>query len=774
LGQREQVEAKKILRQASAWYHQAFLEDPKAQAALAALGLTDTSLYSDFRIGFCNGTLKATVPQQGELRAALKTAGILKDGQEFFEGCLVFPWFTEDDRCLGMWGCPMDTGYDPATASGKYLPGPLDGVYNFPALKRSRSVILTDSILKALYLYQAGFQEVVPLWGGDQSVPEITQDHLRLFQRFATKQVVLTFEDEKTAERLREEEIEVVEVILPDFPCAVEEIEKVLAVGKLEGTKRKPVTVQVTTADGKGYEETETGFCVQYGSRRYEVKGMERGGVKLKASVKAYRKIEPKRFYLDSVDLYSNRSRLMYAKGACGYFGEKEEVIGQDLQKLVELAENFRPKEAATVKPKAMSEAEEGEALAFLKDPKLLERILTDFEACGLAGEEGNKLMGYLAAVSRKLTDPLAVVIQSRSAAGKSTLQEAILRFVPPEDMEKYTRLTGQALFYKDENGLAHKLLAIEEEAGAREASYSIRNLQSSKFLSIATTEKDQVTGKLKTVEYKVKGPVALMLTTTAVDMDYETQNRFITLTIDESREMTERILTHQRELETVEGLRKRRGDEGIVRRHQNAQRLLRPLAVVNPYAPKLTFPANSLRARRDHKKYLGVIKVIAYLHQYQREVKTLEAESESVSYIEVVLADIERANRLCAEVLGQTLDELSAPGRALLAKVREMVRKKGEELKLEPGELRFTRKDIRDFSGWSDFQVKTHIGELEDLEYLYSLSGKKGKEYVYELVAAEGGEDGKPFLAGLMKVEALGLSTSGLSTSGRTTLNPI
>ena len=521
---------------------------------------------------------------------------------------------------------------------------------------------------------------------------------------------------------------------------------------------------------------------------------MERGGVKLKASVKAYRKIEPKRFYLDSVDLYSNRSRLMYAKGACGYFGEKEEVIGQDLQKLVELAENFRPKEAATVKPKAMSEAEEGEALAFLKDPKLLERILTDFEACGLAGEEGNKLMGYLAAVSRKLTDPLAVVIQSRSAAGKSTLQEAILRFVPPEDMEKYTRLTGQALFYKDENGLAHKLLAIEEEAGAREASYSIRNLQSSKFLSIATTEKDQVTGKLKTVEYKVKGPVALMLTTTAVDMDYETQNRFITLTIDESREMTERILTHQRELETVEGLRKRRGDEGIVRRHQNAQRLLRPLAVVNPYAPKLTFPANSLRARRDHKKYLGVIKVIAYLHQYQREVKVLKTEAgpdgagpdgagpdgagpdgarpdraEPVNYIEVVLADIERANRLCAEVLGQTLDELSAPGRALLAKVREMVRKKGEELKLEPGELRFTRKDIRDFSGWSDFQVKTHIGELEDLEYLYSLSGKKGKEYVYELVAAEGGEDGKPFLAGLMKVEAL-----GLSTSGRTTLNPI
>ena len=118
-------------------------------------------------------------------------------------------------------------------------------------------------------------------------------------------------------------------------------------------------------------------------------------------------------------------------------------------------------------------------------------------------GEEANKLMGYLAAVSRKLDDPLSVLIQSRSAAGKSTLQDAVLRFVPREDFEKYTRLTGQALFYKDENGLCHKLLAIEEEAGAREASYSIRNLQSSKALSIATTGKDPVTGKLRTAEYK-------------------------------------------------------------------------------------------------------------------------------------------------------------------------------------------------------------------------------------------------------------------------------
>ena len=217
-----------------------------------------------------------------------------------------------------------------------------------------------------------------------------------------------------------------------------------------------------------------------------------------------------------------------------------------------------------------------------------------------------------------------------------------------------------------------------------------IRNLQSAKYLSIATTEKDALTGKMKAVEYRVKGPVALILTTTSVDMDYETQNRFITLTIDESPQMTERILARQRELETLEGIAKRMAQEWVAVKHQNAQRLLRPLAVVNPYAQKLTFPANALRARRDHKKYLGLIRAIAFLHQYQREVKTSPdgRAGEWWSISRLYPSDIEQANKLAKEVLGQTMGELSAPGRALLAKVRAMVKERAngeKELSVHP-----------------------------------------------------------------------------------------
>ena len=70
--------------------------------------------------------------------------------------------------------------------------------------------------------------------------------------------------------------------------------------------------------------------------------------------------------------------------------------------------------------------------------------------------------------------------------------------------------------------------------------------------------------------------------------------------------------------------------------------------------------------------------------------------------------------------------------------------------------QYRFNRRDIREYSGWSDFQIRTHIKQLEELEYIYSVTGKRGKEYIYELVYTGGGEDGKPFLIGLIDIKQL------------------
>jgi hypothetical protein len=284
-------------------------------------------------------------------------------------------------------------------------------------------------------------------------------------------------------------------------------------------------------------------------------------------------------------------------------------------------------------------------------------------------------------------------------------------------------------------------------------AAYSIRNIQSSKKITVAATGKDPGTGKMRTEEYTVKGPVSVMITTTAAELEGETASRFIFLTIDESSEMTQAIHRMQRESETLEGLIKKKRSDHIINKHLTAQRLLRPLHVVNPYSKYLSFPCTSLRTRRDHKKYLGLIRGIAYLYQYQRKIRTVEVEGEPTEYIEVTLEDIERANRLANEVLGQSLDELARPSRTLLSSIYNMVKEMAEKQEIPLDEVYFNRRMIREYIGWTDWQVKAHIKQLEELEYLHVRIGGKGKEYAYALNYQGQGENAGRFYLNLTPV---------------------
>ena len=268
----------------------------------------------------------------------------------------------------------------------------------------------------------------------------------------------------------------------------------------------------------------------------------------------------------------------------------------------------------------------------------------------------------------------LAVLIQSTSAAGKSLLMDTVLALVPAEDRVHYSAMTGQSLFYLGETDLKHRILAIAEEEGVRQAAYALKVLQSQGELTIATTGKDPATGMLVTQQYRVEGPVMLFLTTTAIDVDEELVNRCLVLTINESREQTRRILARQRSGRTLAGLVATSEAESIRQLHQNAQRLLRPLAVVNPYAEDLTFLDDRTRMRRDHAKYLTLIEAIALLRQHQREIKTLRQAGAVIEYIEVTLDDIALANRLAHEVLGRSLDELPPQTRRVLGLIEALV----------------------------------------------------------------------------------------------------
>jgi hypothetical protein len=305
---------------------------------------------------------------------------------------------------------------------------------------------------------------------------------------------------------------------------------------------------------------------------------------------------------------------------------------------------------------------------------------------------------------------------------------------MPEEERVQYSAMTGQSLFYMGETDLSHKILAIAEEKGAEHASYALKLLQSEGELTIASTGKDPQTGRLVTQEYRVQGPVMIFLTTTAIEVDEELLNRCIVLTVDEGRQQTRAIHERQRLAQTLEGLLQQQERGHVITLHQNAQRLLRPLFVANPFAKELHFSDRATRSRRDHMKYLTLIRSIALLHQHQRTVKEVEHRGGKLRYIEVTRDDIAIADRLCGPVLGHCLDDLPPQTRKLLGLVDALVSEVQKERGMDRADVRFSRRDVREHTGWGHTQLKVHLGRLEELEYLHVHAGGARKRIVYEL----------------------------------------
>ena len=817
-----------LLEETIIYYHERLKQTPEALAYLARRGLDDAELIERFRLGFADRTLGLRLPEKTrkaghEIRTRLQKLGLLREsGHEHFNGSIVIPVVSAGGEITEVYGRKIRDDLRPGTPYHLYLPGPHRGVWNEAALAASSEVILCEALIDALTFWRAGYRNVTASYG----IEGITPDHLAAFKRHGTRRVLIAYDrdepGERAAQRLAErligEGLECYRIQFPkgmdanEYALKVKPAEKSLGLvirkavwlGKgppspetpgqhvenadtgmvtactplaaalpeataVDATPMTPTSAEVPAADPVELAEALADEAVMsFADRRYRVRGLSKNlsYETLKINLHIAR---GESYYIDTFDLYSARGRNLFIVNAAKDLAVREGIVKADLGRLLlklEALQQARIEQALKVEPAApaMSEAEREQALELLRDPKLLDRILADFDACGLVGERTNKLVGYLAAVSRKLERPLAVVVQSWSAAGKSSLMDAVLSFMPAEERIKYSAMTGQSLFYMGETDLKHKILAIVEEEGAHRASYALKLLQSEGELTIASTGKDPQTGNLVTQEYHVEGPVMMMLTTTAIEIDEELLNRCLVLSVDESREQTQAIHRLQRERRTLAGLINSQRKHKVLTQHQHAQRLLKPLKVLNPYAGELTFLSDKTRTRRDHEKYLTLIDAIALLHQYQRPVRTAEQEGETIEYIEATWEDIAQANALAHEVLGRSLDELPPQTRRVLAGVVEMVDRACAQQQMPRAAHRFSRRQVREYTGLSDTQLRVHLDRLVGLEYLLVHRGMRGQSFVYELLF-DGQVTGEaPHLSGLIDAATMASSRGSAS----------
>jgi len=734
--------------------------DTKGLEYLRGRGLADPETLKVFRVGYVNGTLKNVLPKSAI--GPLQQLGILNDkGNEFFFGCVVVPVFCSDGTLGEMYGRSIEG------TRHLYLPGNHRGVLNAKAVEvfndpagSGTGIILAEAIFDALSLYTAGVQNVIPCYGTGGFI----EDHRMVLKN--TRRVFLAFDNDeagesaakKLADRLTADGKECHRVHLPNFDGAVKDLNDYVSHLRGQGMslpevkaafaellKQAPKIGFHREAKAAGLnlvEQTQDALVFQNCDALYHLRGLyDNNGASLRVILTARRASGTCRAeaygeggHTDRLDLYTAKHRVSFAYRAAHRLELPAAKIEEDLNRLIPLLELLlaEGKSKAEEQPKRyeMTEAERRDALALLCTPDLLDQIDKDLETIGFVGEERNKQLAYLIATSRKLSKPLSAIVRSESGAGKSYLMECVAELMPPEEVQYFSRLTPQSLYYMGKDELVHKLMIVDERDGSEEAEYPIRTLQTRRKLTLAVPIKDPSTGKIQTKQIEILGPIAYMESTTSATINPENANRSFEIFLDVSDEQTRRIYVAQQKSHTLEGWQQKGKRVAAARRHHNAQRLLKPVRVLIPFTDRIKFPISWTRGRRDHDRLLCLIEVIAFLHQYQRP--TIRQEGEE--YIEATVADYALAYELARTAFMHALTDVPREAKQLLSQIRGMVKEWSERLALDEKEYGFRRRDVREYTKQPDHLVKRAIRILEDLEYLHVRRSGRGGSFVYHI----------------------------------------
>ena len=354
-------------------------------------------------------------------------------------------------------------------------------------------------------------------------------------------------------------------------------------------------------------------------------------------------------------------------------------------------------------------EADKEYAEQLQKNPKLL-RILLDILKNKIVGEEKTALLIYLIATTAKMNEKVNAQVTGESSAGKTWITKSVLELLPEDHVYDFTRITKTALDHATEIDWSDKILFIGEAGGVVDALETIKmftdNISGGSRLLIP--EKDERTGKIKSVVKESKG-LPVFITTTAKPLeDIELSTRLIIVPVDLSEEQTKRILQFQAD-KTKEPW-KYKIDEEQLKDIKNAWKLLdKNVEVIIPYAESLAkhFPTSRIRARRDYLKLIWLIKASATLFQKQR----YRIIKDDVEYIVADTQDFYNAYILSKEAMTSTLANLHKTTQELYDKLRNAY---------EVGD-RFTIDDIinKKLVDLSRIQIRRHLNILFDFGIL-------------------------------------------------------
>jgi predicted transcriptional regulator len=355
-------------------------------------------------------------------------------------------------------------------------------------------------------------------------------------------------------------------------------------------------------------------------------------------------------------------------------------------------------------------------AIEFLKSTALLKRLNEQIGKSGIVGEENSRLLLFLIIISYMNKSPIHGIVQGSSGSGKTHIIGSIADLMPGEDVLRFTRITESSLYNWGEFDLFRKIIIIEDLDGLKEeALYALRELISNQFLSSSVSMKDKK-GNNKSTRKEVKGQFSSLSATTKGETYEDNMSRSFLIAVDESKEQTQRIITHQNKRNAGEIDPKEK--QIAVQFIQQIVRSLKYYEVINPFATKLQLPEKVHKIRRLNEMYQAVIKQVTFLNQYQREQT---ADGKLITTIE----DIEQATEILFESIVLKVDELDGSLRQFFERLKKYVKNESEE---------FILRDIRQNLNISKTQIFRNIQTLLELEYIKQVGGFSNKGIRYKI----------------------------------------
>jgi predicted transcriptional regulator len=429
-----------------------------------------------------------------------------------------------------------------------------------------------------------------------------------------------------------------------------------------------------------------------------------------------------------SIDLYNDNLVEKLVRKCAERLEIGTSVIRKDLQELTHELENYRflllDNETQAQQPfiKQLSAREEKEAIKFLKSKNLLEKTNELIGKSGVIGEVDNRLLMYLIFTSRKTNNPLHCISLGSSGTGKTHLQTKVSELIPEEDKIEITVLSANAFYYFNRTELQHKLILIEDLDGAEAVLYPLRELQSKKRITKTVVHKDRK-GNTKTIHLTVEGPVSVAGCTTQESIYEDNSNRSFMLYIDESAEQDIKVMNYQRRASAGKLNEQEQCQARLSL--QNAQRILKPIKIINPFAEYLELPPSVFKPRRTNSHYLQFIEAITFYKQQQRE-KQYDTETGE-EFIETEIEDIQEANELIIEVLLRKSDTITGATRNHLESLKNYLKVNNQTM--------FTNAEIRKKLRIKESTLRNYHKQLLAEDYIRRIKKAKTKSYCFEVV---------------------------------------